>query len=103
MTEYVPGGWRAAGACATADPELFFPISPGGASARQITQAQRICAACQVRLQCLEFALRGNEMEGIWGGTTPQERVGARRQELARRRRERRRQTATARHVPARV
>jgi WhiB family redox-sensing transcriptional regulator len=80
----------------TADPELFFPISPGGASARQVAQAQQICAACHVRLQCLEFALRGNEVEGIWGGTTPQERIRARREELARRKRERRRQAASA-------
>jgi WhiB family redox-sensing transcriptional regulator len=96
MTEYASAGWRAAGACVTADPELFFPISPGGGSARQIAQARRICAGCQVRHQCLESALRTNETEGIWGGTTPQERAQARRDEIARRKRERRLLAATA-------
>ena len=94
MTEYASAEWRAAGACVTADPELFFPVSPGGMAAGQIAQARRICAGCQVRRQCLEFALRTNEMVGIWGGTTPEERARARQDEIARRRRVRRRQTA---------
>ena len=94
MTEYTPGGWRAAGACVSADPDLFFPVPPGGKAARQVGQALRICAGCRVRRQCLEFALRTNEMEGIWGGTTPEERARARREETARRRRERRREAA---------
>ena len=86
MTEYACAEWRAQGACLTEDPELFFPISPGGRSTPQIARAQRICAGCQVRRQCLEFALRTNEMEGIWGGTTPQQRARARRDEIARQR-----------------
>lgn len=94
MAEYVPGEWRAAGACVSRDPDLFFPISPGGAAASQVAQALRICAGCPVRRQCLEFALRTNEAEGIWGGTTPEERAQARRHETARRRRERQRETA---------
>jgi WhiB family redox-sensing transcriptional regulator len=88
MTEYAPGGWRAAGACLSADPDLFFPVSPNGKAARQASRALRICAGCRVQRQCLEFALQANEMEGIWGGTTPEERVRARRERAARRRRE---------------
>jgi WhiB family redox-sensing transcriptional regulator len=96
MTEYGPARWRAAGACVSADPDLFFPVSPGGEAAGQIAQALRICGGCGVRRQCLEFALRMHEMEGIWGGTTPQERVRARRAEAERRRARRRREAARA-------
>jgi WhiB family transcriptional regulator, redox-sensing transcriptional regulator len=35
--------------------------------------AKRICMACPVRRQCLEFALTHDE-HGIWGGTTERER-----------------------------
>jgi WhiB family transcriptional regulator, redox-sensing transcriptional regulator len=85
MTEYATE-WRAAGACLSADPDLFFPIATGGAAVRQVTQAQRICAGCGVRQQCLEFAMRNGETYGIWGGTTPEERIRVRRRNLRRRR-----------------
>ena len=29
--------------------------------------------------QCLDFAMRSGEKDGIWGGTTPEERIRARR------------------------
>jgi WhiB family redox-sensing transcriptional regulator len=77
MADTIPGDWRAAGACVTADPDLFFPISARGAGVQQADRAVRICASCQVRRQCLEFAMRTGETEGIWGGTTPEERVRA--------------------------
>lgn len=85
MTEYATE-WRAAGACLSADPDLFFPIATGGAATRQVTQAQRICAGCGVRQQCLEFAMQTGETHGIWGGTTPEERIRARRRNMRRRR-----------------
>jgi WhiB family transcriptional regulator, redox-sensing transcriptional regulator len=94
MTEYAPADWRAAGACVSADPDLFFPVSPNGQAARQAARALRICAICPVRRECLEFALSINEMEGIWGGTTPEERIRSRREATARRRRERRQEPA---------
>jgi WhiB family redox-sensing transcriptional regulator len=67
--------WRTAGACLTADPDLFFPIAVGTVASSQIARAQRICATCAVRQQCLDFALRTRESTGIWGGTTPEERI----------------------------
>jgi WhiB family transcriptional regulator, redox-sensing transcriptional regulator len=85
MTDYATE-WRAAGACLSADPDLFFPIATGGAAVRQVTQAQRICAGCGVRQQCLEFAMRTGETYGIWGGTTPEERIRVRRRDMRRRR-----------------
>jgi len=80
------GEWRAAGACLSADPEIFFPVSGSGVSAYQIAEAKRICAGCQVRQECLAFATRNGESNGIWGGTTPEERTKARRAAAARRR-----------------
>ena len=80
------GEWQAAGACLSADPEIFFPVSGTGASTRQIEQARRICARCPVRRECLDWAMSSGEMHGIWGGTTPEDRTRARRKEAARRR-----------------
>ncbi len=33
-----------------------------------------LCAACEIREECLEIAIRFNERKGIWGGTFPHER-----------------------------
>ena len=78
MIELTPD-WRAEGACRTADPNLFFPVAVGAVANRQIAKAQRICAGCPVRQQCLDFALRAPEPAGVWGGTTPEQRIRARR------------------------
>jgi WhiB family redox-sensing transcriptional regulator len=74
MIQYAPD-WRKAGACLTADPDLFFPLAEGAVTSKQAAQAQRICAGCPVRQQCLDFAMQTREPAGIWGGTTPEERI----------------------------
>ena len=74
MIEYATD-WRAAGACLTADPDLFFPVAVSTAAAPQVSRALRICDGCQVKQECLEFAMRTREPAGIWGGTTPEERI----------------------------
>ena len=74
MIEYATD-WRAAAGCLTADPDLFFPVAVGTVASGQIAQALRICAACPVRQQCLDFAMRTRELVGIWGGTTPEQRI----------------------------
>lgn len=79
-------GWRAAAACLNADPDLFFPISSAGRSLAQINQAKAICAGCSVRVQCLEFAQANEPINGIWGGTTAEERARAKRREQRARR-----------------
>ena len=84
MTTYATD-WRAAGACLSADPELFFPISKGAVTDHQVTVALRVCAGCPVRQQCLDFAMQTAEVNGIWGGTTPEERIRARRKATRRR------------------
>ena len=71
--------WRSAGACLSADPDLFFPISSVGLGEQQIARAKMICAGCQVRQECLDFALGHDQVYGIWGGTTPEDRQRERR------------------------
>jgi WhiB family redox-sensing transcriptional regulator len=78
MTDHDRLDWRAEGACLTADPDLFFPLSATGAAAAQAERACRICAGCRVLTPCLEFALKHAEVDGIWGGTTQQERLRTR-------------------------
>jgi WhiB family transcriptional regulator, redox-sensing transcriptional regulator len=71
--------WRSAAACASADPDLFFPISTRGPAQKQIARAKAICARCRVRRECLEFATSHDLTYGIWGGTTPEDRQRERR------------------------
>jgi WhiB family transcriptional regulator, redox-sensing transcriptional regulator len=73
--------WRAAGACLSADPDLFFPISSAGPAQRQIARAKMICAGCRVRRECLDFAVSHAQVYGIWGGTTPEDRQRERRRQ----------------------
>lgn len=67
-----PARWAGTPACATVpDPELFFPLdedSPGG------TAAKAVCAGCELRARCLEYALSTGMAAGIWGGLTTPER-----------------------------
>jgi WhiB family transcriptional regulator, redox-sensing transcriptional regulator len=66
--------WREDVACRDTDPDLFFPIGTTGAALRQMEQAQQICRACPVQVQCLTWALENAVTDGVWGGTTPDER-----------------------------
>jgi WhiB family redox-sensing transcriptional regulator len=66
--------WRGRSACRDSDPDVFFPIGTTGPALEQIETARRICTACLVAEECLEFALATNQEAGIWGGTTEEER-----------------------------
>src|SRR5580693_3018267 len=78
MIEYA-SNWRAASACLNTDPDVFFPVPVGTAASKPAARALRICAGCPVRQECLDFAMESGEKDGIWGGTTPEERIRARR------------------------
>ena len=69
----LPVDWRRLAACQSADPDLFFPVS-GEGSARQVEKAKALCGACAVRRQCLQYAISGDEVDGVWGGLTGDER-----------------------------
>ena len=68
-------GWQDYANCRGADADLFFPER--GASTRK---AKGICAACQVQVDCLEFAVTKSEKFGIWGGLSERERRKIRKQ-----------------------
>jgi len=74
MTLTAPRDWRLLAACRSADPDLFFPLSDSGQSLEQAAKAKTVCARCEVRRQCLVFALVTGQVHGIWGGTSEQER-----------------------------
>jgi WhiB family redox-sensing transcriptional regulator len=61
--------WQSDALCAQTDPEAFFPEK--GGSTRD---AKKICTGCEVRAQCLEYALANDERFGIWGGLSERER-----------------------------
>ena len=67
-------GWRLNALCAETDPEAFFPEK--GGSTRE---AKKICTGCEVKAQCLEYALANDERFGIWGGLSERERRRLRR------------------------
>ena len=74
VARLIEGSWRLRAACQSADPGLFFPVSPAGKSLEQVAEAKAICARCLVRRRCLAFALRTRQVHGIWGGLTEEER-----------------------------
>ncbi|MGI8807121.1 MAG: WhiB family transcriptional regulator [Acidimicrobiales bacterium] len=71
--------WRAQARCLGSDPDIFFPLGATGEPLAQAETAKRICHGCGVRTVCLQFALETNQMTGVWGGTTEEERRSVRR------------------------
>ena len=71
--------WRREAACASQDPELFFPIGTAGPAVRQTEQAKQICGGCPVRMACLEWALNTGADHGVWGGLSELESQSLRR------------------------
>ena len=67
--EDVALGWQERALCAQTDPEAFFPEK--GGSTRE---AKKVCLGCDVRAECLEYALEHDERFGIWGGLSERER-----------------------------
>jgi WhiB family transcriptional regulator, redox-sensing transcriptional regulator len=61
--------WQERALCAQTDPEAFFPEK--GGSTRE---AKKVCVGCDVRSECLEYALAKDERFGIWGGLSERER-----------------------------
>jgi WhiB family transcriptional regulator, redox-sensing transcriptional regulator len=73
--------WQNRALCAETDPEAFFPEKGGS-----VREAKRVCRDCEVRAECLEYALATDERFGIWGGLSERERrrlKRASREELA--------------------
>jgi WhiB family redox-sensing transcriptional regulator len=69
LGEDEPADWRDSALCAQTDSDEFFPEK--GGSTRE---AKKVCGACEVRTECLEYALSHDERFGIWGGLSERER-----------------------------
>jgi WhiB family transcriptional regulator, redox-sensing transcriptional regulator len=62
--------WMLHSACSQVDPNLWYADSP-----LDQFEAVQICSRCEVRPECLYYALRHGEKFGIWGGYTTAERA----------------------------
>lgn len=62
--------WQDRARCVEADPELFFP-ERGGDTAED---AKQFCGLCEVRYECLSYALARPSLDGVWGGTSFRQR-----------------------------
>ena len=72
------GAWQDKARCAETDPEAFFPEK--GGSTRE---AKKVCRSCEVRPECLQYALDRDERFGIWGGLSERERRRLKREQAA--------------------
>lgn len=61
--------WRDGALCAQTDPDAFFPET-----GHDPLLARMVCAGCQVRSECLDYALSRGERYGVWGGLSERER-----------------------------
>lgn len=65
--------WQDDAACSDTSNTVFFP------TVGSYERAKAICAGCVVRVECLSYALRTGQPEGVWGGLAPHERKRLRR------------------------
>lgn len=70
-----PRDWRELAACREEDGDDWFPVSHplSEAYAAEAARALAVCSGCSVRTPCLEKG--AGEVEGIWGGTVPADRI----------------------------
>jgi hypothetical protein len=72
-----PQLWRLQAACASTDPDLFFPEKSAGW--QTVVQAKKICLGCPVLIDCRAHAIKNKERFGVWGGMSERELRQARR------------------------
>lgn len=71
------GDWRDRAACAGMDLALWFPNETGNSNAA--FEARKICRACDVQTECLQYAMDTRQAHGIWGGLSERQRRDLRR------------------------
>ena len=64
--------------CESTDTELFF-VPDGHGTYPEVKALKKICGACVVQKECLDYALKYNVM-GYWGNTSEGQRNSLRRQ-----------------------
>jgi Transcription factor WhiB len=69
--------WHRQARCRGMPAETFYTddYHRGRRRLDHVDHAKRICGSCPVQSRCREYAIRTQEPYGIWGGTTPRERV----------------------------
>ena len=68
--------WQLKANCIGVDSLLFIPSDSRGRDvSKNYDKAKEYCFNCDVRAECLAYAIY-NKMEGLWGGFTPQQRKG---------------------------
>ncbi len=72
--------WIDRAACIDEDPELFFPVGSTAPAVEQAERAKAVCATCDVRGECLRWALETCQDAGVWGGLDEEERRVIRRE-----------------------
>ena len=55
--------------CAETDPEMWFPIDERSKKYLEPQLLKEICSRCNVKAQCLDYALK-HAVDGYWAGTT---------------------------------
>lgn len=86
--------WREQAACRGKPTGWWFPPAQMTVTDwADYQRAREICASCPVRSECLTYALgdQATRTNGLWAGTTPDERRGKKRREAERRARYRER------------
>lgn len=58
------------GACRGTDPEVFFPMG----NHKTLAAAADICAGCDHRQLCLDWAIETGQAHGVYGGLSPERR-----------------------------
>jgi WhiB family redox-sensing transcriptional regulator len=66
------------GRCSEIGSEFFFPDSENERDTSMYSFGKKICASCEIKQTCLDWAVH-HEGFGLWGGTTPRERMVIRR------------------------
>ena len=66
---WADGTWADRANCRGIDVDLFFAVEEA-----EQERALALCRTCPVRAECLEHAVRHQEMYGIWGGMLENDR-----------------------------
>lgn len=77
--------WRTRAACLGVETDVFFPPIRRGAYYTRLDYAEALtyCARCPVRQPCLDIGVEHSLTDGVWGGTTPNDRRKVRKQRRA--------------------
>lgn len=61
--------WHEEALCASVGSDLWFPDK-----GESVKEAKRICRACPVRAECLDYALTWEQRFGVWGAASERDR-----------------------------